>query len=139
MDMNGCEKCNAFCCRNICLPYSYETLTEWHKNALQRQSENQGGKISLSDRSILELYPLLIFLRIEPMENVPKNVYVYTCKELDTEMNRCKIYDKRPMMCKNFPYGKQASKLYPNCTYRGTGIPISTGRPKKKLKLNKIE
>lgn len=46
--------------------------------------------------------------------------YWYTCKHL-LENNDCEIYDNRPRMCKDYPYGKKCH--YEGCTYTGVGTP----------------
>jgi Fe-S-cluster containining protein len=39
-------------------------------------------------------------------EDVHNGAY-YTCRHWDTETHLCKVYEKRPLMCKGFPYKKK--------------------------------
>ena len=42
----------------------------------------------------------------------------FTCRHFDTETNNCQIYDRRPGMCRNYPYGEECS--FEGCTYTAT-------------------
>lgn len=40
----------------------------------------------------------------------------YTCRLYDRATARCSIYEQRPPMCRNFPYGRECE----HCTYDST-------------------
>lgn len=53
--------------------------------------------------------------------------YLYRCKHFDEESHDCRIYDRRPQMCREYPYGNPCD--FDGCTYA----------PEKPVKMKEFE
>lgn len=116
--MGKCNQCG-MCCRAVCLQY---TKTEIATTDLD---ENRNLILyhwkRISRKKALEINPYLLGLMNEYWEGSVK-LYWYSCTYIQ-EDNTCSIHDKRPPICKGYPwYGhdpKGLEFLYgENCGYR---------------------
>lgn len=89
------KRCTGHCCKDFPLPYTIEEI----KNKPNLQDGQQ-------------IAEMLIFLR-ESNYLDGKKSYRYTCKHLQ-KSGDCGIYESRPRMCSNYPYGKACENV--NCT-----------------------
>ena len=56
-------------------------------------------------------------------EYMPKwEGHVYTCRHFDERTRLCTIYEERPQMCRDYPYGRAGGCEY-QCGFR---VPVST-------------
>jgi Fe-S-cluster containining protein len=46
--------------------------------------------------------------------------FLYTCRHHDTETGDCRIYETRPMMCSEYPYGNECA--IEGCTAENKGV-----------------
>ena len=82
------SRCTGHCCKNFCIPL--EVLTDPNKNA--------------SDGDFIR--EMLILKE----ESEVEGKWWATCKHFDG--HDCTVYDQRPSMCREYPYGKK-------CTFDG--------------------
>lgn len=66
------------------------------------------------ENSIKEVFPLLIKGK-KVGTNPSGDYYYYACKEFDNKTGKCKIYDKRPEMCKRYP--GDTRPMHKGCVY----------------------
>ena len=86
----ACRRCDAKCCRRFSLPFPKKNLRRW----LITGAGSIGGAHAF-------LWALKWFRRIKrPPGEVHK--YWYTCTLLDKKTNRCKHYELRPKVCREF-------------------------------------
>lgn len=104
-------RCTGHCCRAFFLPYSYEQL----------QAKKADGSLRARDEQVPDMViPLGQYenLPVELKAIVPpgsdSNDHYYTCKNYDTATGNCKVYETRPHMCSDYPYG--SSCKYMGCT-----------------------
>lgn len=104
------ERCTGHCCRRFYMEFSPQVLKEKYERWIEQ------GKPAYHD--IGKVYPLLTFLGksyigVDGIERQDSGYY-YTCKAFDG--NGCTIYDDRPQMCSNYPYGDPCK--YKQCTMK---------------------
>jgi Fe-S-cluster containining protein len=128
--MNEQKNCGGACCRAFTLPVDYDTLRrsyEWWlrdgNNINSNVLEKAGVTIPFNYyRPIADIH--LIFPMVIPLgkhdktpQGSPVNTPVdwFTCKHFDKGMSLCTIYDHRPQMCRDYPYGSWCT--YPGCQH----------------------
>jgi len=107
--------CGGHCCRSFNLPYSPVEMGRKR----QRLAD---------DQEIQTITGMLIYqghgkespLGPDAAHSSSFDDYWYTCKNLDTETNRCTAYGTRPRMCSEFPYGRTCP--YPKCGHPSGGL-----------------
>ena len=122
------RRCTGHCCKTFTLPMSPDEL--WA--AFHRWKIGAGNSTPMSNRGdettkqiIGEIYliaPMVIYLgykklpykQVRPEEKVERH-HLYTCKHFDTKTNNCGIYEHRPQMCRDYPYGMSCN--YRACTW----------------------
>lgn len=127
--------CTASCCFGFVIPaFSYEELGRaYHAWVHQTIHDGVIGNFQLDNgewdgKSLIDieiLFPKLIRLGVKKFSpedgrnfeerNGRISRMVYTCKALDRELGRCRIYDKRPDTCRN--HGTKHE-----CGYHGCGL-----------------
>ena len=100
------ERCTGHCCRVFHLPYSPEEMEA-------KKSTIQDGEF-IADMIILlgkgKSWPDC------PSSELGGESYFYTCKHFDG--TNCTAYEKRPNMCRLYPYGNACK--YEGCTMKET-------------------
>lgn len=98
------NRCTGHCCKNFPLPYSHSDLKlafeAWRKGESEWKDLN--GKPHPLPQDIHLIYPMVIPLPV-------KDQFRYDCKHLDGQGD-CTIYENRPRMCVDYPYGKMCQK-----------------------------
>lgn len=61
----------------------------------------------------------------EVREQVLSRGYYYTCRHYNRKTGDCMAYDRRPKMCREYPYGRGCE--YPGCTRTCVRPPASEG------------
>lgn len=109
--------CPGHCCAAFHLP---RTISEMRKNPNRIFDGEQ-----IADM-IIPLTPKEARERYERFAGKPTNAFPwkwrghhFTCKNWDEETRLCRIYEDRPMMCRDYPYGQECQH---GCGYCG-GVP----------------
>jgi Fe-S-cluster containining protein len=122
--------CNGQCCRRFFLPISPEELKA---EAAKEKSHYQEVKF-IADMVIF-LGTSELDVNGDPLADrpfFPRNDegkaigHYYTCKHHDSNTGLCTIYDRRPEMCRRYPYGRK-------CEYRGCEFDGPETRPDPEL------
>ena len=107
-----CEmNCGGRCCQRFHLWHPPEVLKKEYEKFLENGSSGLVG--------IDQVYPMLVYLGeyyydpIDLNNKIEKTIHHYTCKHHDKETGLCTIYDQRPAMCSEYPYGSACR--YPGC------------------------
>lgn len=105
------DRCTGRCCRDFFLPFTPESL----RAAAARAQEERLAELPLapgvtdlpsspqSHRAELEQIAAMV-VPFRPAGPDSSRGYRYSCVNLD-EDGDCAIYDRRPDMCRNYPYG----------------------------------
>lgn len=93
-DRSVSMKCGGHCCRRYALPFSPDELAA------------AGADETSTLMDIKQIAEMSIFLEIED------GGHKYTCKNLTSD-GLCGIYDDRPRMCSQYPYGRSCA--FPQC------------------------
>jgi len=117
--MTEVQRCSGHCCKQFHIPVSPEELKKDHEIYLA-WAEDQ-SKPPPHFKEIHIVGPMLIYIgrgnfldgEFAPDEN---GTYFYTCKNHDVVTGDCKIYQNRPKMCSDYPYGGVCA--YKGCTLR---------------------
>ncbi len=126
-------RCTGHCCEKLTIPYSPDELWaayhRWQKGQVKSVSMNQ----SESSPLLMEIHliaPMLEYLGQfdqPPMDIVnPSDAallgrssanpnHYYRCKHFDPKKKICTIYEHRPVMCREYPYGDPCK--YRDCTW----------------------
>ena len=122
------QRCTGHCCKRFTLPYSPEDIqaqAEAHERGDKSWLDSKGGKHMKFNPDIEQIANMIIYL-----DRGEKNdLYLYTCGNLDKETGNCKIYEDRPSMCREYPYGKK-------CNFKGCTMKRNCGvekAPEKKI------
>lgn len=109
-------RCTGACCRKFTLPEAPEYFERMYlawKNAPESSFKLPGNDIHI-------IWPMLIYLgQSDVSPNGGKLAFpqhFYTCKHLDKDTGDCTIYEHRPRMCSEYPYGSRCK--YEDCTMR---------------------
>lgn len=102
------DRCTGHCCEMFTLPFGPDELT---------------ARCASEDRKLVDgeiIRDMVVYLGPtdkHPGDGTPlgRTVYLYTCRHFDRERHDCRIYETRPRMCREYPYGKRC--LYPACTW----------------------
>lgn len=99
------KRCTGDCCKVFSLPYTPEQLKEkFDNNRLDKRDRQVPGMvIYLGQHEKYEGWPTT---------GLPE--HLYTCKNFDRETNNCMVYETRPGMCSDYPYGTRCR--YESCT-----------------------
>lgn len=111
-EVRGERRCTGHCCENL---FSHKHGARWLGVLVQyvRGSywahSTEPGKHSLKaiGRSLREYATVLRML-------IPRGGGGFACRHFDTKTRNCTIYERRPWMCKAYPYGKPCTR--PGCT-----------------------
>jgi Fe-S-cluster containining protein len=105
-------RCSGDCCERFYLPYSPEEIAFF--------AEFEPSRFSDEIRDVV--WPMLIYVEKSALrpdgETDTEEAHYYTCRNFDRETRNCRIYDHRPKMCANYPYGNPC--FYKACTMRLT-------------------
>lgn len=97
--MSDCShSCGGRCCRGFVIhTHTSAQLAERYADASARIAAHEETP---NDWDIVAVHEMLV----ETGEVTGDDRPVYTCRNLDTASGLCTIYDKRPEMCRRFPY-----------------------------------
>jgi Fe-S-cluster containining protein len=95
--------CNGACCEGFPLLLSKEMLMRRYQN-----SEDANGTL-LEMKMVAEM---VIPIQNEAVVHNGKRYFWFTCKNFDKQTRRCRIYEKRPSLCRSYPdkYGEEPIK-----------------------------
>lgn len=127
---NEIKRCNGHCCEIFFLPFTPKQL-----GSVRKLKKKKGMNISIkgnkaiNSRSgfqdiqivaemVISISPSREKLESHIGESAGKNGNWYTCRNFDKETRNCKIYDSRPRMCRDFPYGILAENDKTKCYYK---------------------
>jgi Fe-S-cluster containining protein len=114
--MDEIKRCTGHCCEIFYLPFTPKQL-----KAVRKLKKKKGMNISIKGNKAINSRSGVMDIRqvaemaipISPSkEKITEHIgekyaygKYYTCKNFDKETKNCKIYDLRPKMCRDFPYG----------------------------------
>ncbi len=101
------SRCTGHCCKNFPLPIRPDELP-----ALQAAIDNNTARRFADQDTII---PMLIYLGPQQYPDGRAGGR-YTCKHLQPN-NDCAIYETRPRMCSEYPYGNPCDHVGKGCTY----------------------
>jgi Fe-S-cluster containining protein len=147
-----CErKCGGQCCKRFYLPHAPDVFRSDYLRWLTNQNNTvlikndhcdniEAFKYALRFNDIHIIYPMLIYLGsfdFDPADGRKLNekVHHYTCAHHDGKTGLCRIYDTRPAMCRDYPYG--VACRYPGC--KDNGITAKNEKKIKEPELVKLE
>lgn len=118
------DRCTGKCCEMFHLPHSPLRIKA-HARAITNKSgtayvyEN-GKRTRVNQLQDGEM----ITSMVEFIESMPKDadkpdgdmIYWYSCKNWDAKSGDCTVYETRPRMCRQYPYGKACA--YDGCTWK---------------------
>jgi Fe-S-cluster containining protein len=91
------------CCSSFTLNFSPDYLKEVYDRKIAQKDEKCIEFKTIEEIEIV--YPLLVCLGKNDFKVTGMiGDFLYTCKMLDEKTGRCKDYENRPSMCKNFPH-----------------------------------
>lgn len=101
------KRCTGHCCKRFYLPLSPDQI---------KQARAEGRYTDIETIADMVIY--LEYSNVSVTgETRDEFGHYYTCKHFDAATNNCGIYERRPAMCYEYPYGKPC--LYKECTMRG--------------------
>ncbi len=92
------NRCTGHCCKRFFLPLNYELLQEAYRAKLKGEQQTFREVHNFFPGDVETIAPMVI----------PLQDGYFTCKHLK-ENGDCAIYETRPDMCREFPYGRQCS------------------------------
>lgn len=101
-------RCTGHCCRRFPLPQSLAVL----RLRAAAQPDSMQDLPFIAD--------MLIPLGEGTYGDGTPN-YLYTCRHHNAETGDCKVYEMRPRMCSEYPYGKACTQA--DCTMENRGLP----------------
>lgn len=127
------NRCTGHCCRSFHLPFSpkelHEAYERWRASLDGHPIyKNQEPKDKRIYSDIWLLAPMAEHLgkskkcppRVNPRDSEllgeESEGHWYRCKHFDTKEKKCTIYEIRPRMCRDYPYGKPCN--YAGCTWK---------------------
>lgn len=84
------RRCTGHCCRRFPLSHTLEQLRAYAADT-SKANASEAAKI------------LDMLISLDVREDGRE---MYTCRHHDTETGDCRIYEDRPRMCRDYPYGK---------------------------------
>lgn len=123
------DRCTGHCCKAFTIPYSPDELRQAYVDWLE-QAQDTGRK---QPQDIWLIYPMARYLGFmhSPIPSISganyPEAHFYSCKNFDETTGDCTIYEHRPKMCSEYPYG--AGCDYGPCSWteqrRGsTALPV---------------
>lgn len=116
--------CDGSCCERFWLPMDQDGL--WAS-----YSDYQQGFPAIPDIEMIA--QMTIYL-----EPAVTNGHWYTCKFWDSESRLCTIYNDRPRMCREYPYGSECTHCHSTCGTEDVNIvpagPIGFEHVKDRIK-----
>lgn len=127
-------RCSGHCCRSFTLPHSpaelreqAELMREWEavRDDEEARSAWQDAHPGASlIRDIIQIEGMVVYLgpfyanpvEDQVIEGFDHLLHFYTCRNFDGA--NCRIYDSRPEMCRDYPYGRPCT--YAACTRKAT-------------------
>ena len=123
------SRCTGHCCEVLTIPMSPDELQtayhRWHTGAGNTTpvSMNATEVTKTINSQIYLIAPMLKYLGFmrPPVKSVNKSDgrerahHYYTCKHFDKKARQCSIYEMRPQMCREYPYGSTCN--YAACTW----------------------
>ena len=113
-------RCSGHCCRAFTLHFSPETV-ENIRVALDAEERGESWPIGLPRPNGIDVVARMVrpvgpFHILTPAGDRFKgdDAHWYTCEHHDRESGNCMIYDRRPGMCRDYPYGRVCNYL--DCT-----------------------
>lgn len=96
-------RCSGHCCQHFTLPWPDDQLPNilWAHKA---------GAVAWQDPEWL----FIVNMTVPIHQHDPLYRFTYTCRHFDQPSGNCTIYDDRPEMCRNYPYGRRCED--PDCT-----------------------
>lgn len=101
-------KCSGKCCTAFCLPLTHEEIAA---GVLKRRGYPDadlitGMLVPLTKEEAAERFRRLWGNDAKPLpgEAYPELHKIFTCKYWSEESHLCTIYEKRPGMCRDYPY-----------------------------------
>jgi Fe-S-cluster containining protein len=132
------DRCTGDCCKRFSIRYSPSEIREHYAKWLKALKE--GAPLS-RDIGFEDIWTIALMVRYLGTDDIGVDgnklnakAHWYTCIHFNKETNDCDIYEQRPAMCRNYPYGSPC--LYPGCTYKEAraGNPCATVANIKSLK-----
>lgn len=122
------SRCIGHCCRLFYAPTTPEKITRCQEAAVKRE-QGEPFPVDLTlPRDHETILDMLIPVRpVVEGETPPgqktykidrwgsKEGWLFRCKHFDEESHDCRIYDRRPKMCRDYPYGEPCD--FEGCTY----------------------
>lgn len=97
-------RCSGHCCKRFYLPLSPDEL---------KQARVQGRYTDIETIADMVIFLEKSKMRVDGTEG-PEEGHYYTCRHFDEASGNCGIYERRPRMCSEYPYG--AACKYKACT-----------------------
>lgn len=120
------QRCTGHCCELFTLPYDPSDVKRMAFDAWRRGFGTSAygtrvrGALVLSDMLIPRGFGNL------PQHTPAQATWLYTCRHYDKEAGLCGIYERRPSMCRCYPYGRTCE--FEGCTLSG-GVGVEDDRP----------
>lgn len=109
------DRCTGHCCQRFTLPLSPDEIRENYDAWRAQKSEDSNKRVPLED--IWLLAPMVRYLGFLHSDSngdpSPEGRHWYRCVHLQD--GNCSIYEHRPRMCREYPYGKACK--YHGCTW----------------------
>ncbi|HEX2868669.1 MAG TPA: YkgJ family cysteine cluster protein [Ignavibacteriales bacterium] len=124
------QRCKGHCCRAFTLGYTPEQLQSKFqeeirqmRRAMKFYKDRRKLIKDYLDRDIYKVYHMVEYIgsfAFDVSGNLLREeVQWYTCKHFNKETGDCMNYERRPEMCKGFPYwGHYSSDRMVSCPYR---------------------
>lgn len=128
------KRCTGHCCEYIDIPLSPADLAvalERHETWRRWGAPPTADECECDESVGFECRPCAEHLDWQPVPPIPQHVEIiapmlthietvdgrayYSCNNFDTETRDCLIYETRPDMCSNYPYGRGCTQ--PECTW----------------------
>lgn len=110
-------RCSGHCCRGFTMPQSPERIWAMYEDWLK---QSNGSFAMVNDIHLVA--PMLVYLGVTDKyvsgAKIPNGevLHLYTCKHHDEKTGNCSIYEHRPQMCRDYPYGYACT--FKDCTMR---------------------
>lgn len=116
------ERCTGDCCRSFYLPYTSDDLRRAFAAWLASKPvfEDASGVERSLPAEVWLLAPMARSLGVYAVNptsgaKLDQPHELFTCAHFNPENGHCGIYEMRPTMCREYPYGKQCE--YDGCTH----------------------
>lgn len=146
------DRCTGQCCTAFTLPYSPDEMKAkyeaWIRKPADQLRMSQDETLLQGRESVPEdvhlVYPMLVHLgehvtspvrgisMLNKWKHSDRPTHWYTCKHFDKGTKNCTIYDHRPQMCREYPYGNK-------CEYKGCSWSEHAAKKEPKPKHMKLK